>query len=98
MVKLELPHINLLTKLDLCEDRSGVEEFLVPDAAQLAARWAREPAACAVPCVPCAAAPSSAPLVWGRPAPTRFVRARRLRGGGLGRRARQGERLSTSHA
>jgi hypothetical protein len=31
MVKLELPHINLLTKMDLAEDRSAVQEFLIPD-------------------------------------------------------------------
>ncbi|KAI8468028.1 MAG: GPN-loop GTPase [Monoraphidium minutum] len=38
MVKLELPHINLLTKMDLCEDRKAVEEFLIPDPAILRAR------------------------------------------------------------
>jgi hypothetical protein len=32
MVKLELPHINLLTKMDLAEDRNAVQEFLIPDA------------------------------------------------------------------
>ncbi|KAF8063789.1 gpn3 [Scenedesmus sp. PABB004] len=31
MVKLEVPHINLLTKMDLAEDRAGIEEFLIPD-------------------------------------------------------------------
>jgi hypothetical protein len=31
MVKLELPHINLLTKVDLAEDRNAVQEFLIPD-------------------------------------------------------------------
>eukprot|EP00882_Tetradesmus_deserticola_P005090 GHRQ01005362.1.p1 GENE.GHRQ01005362.1~~GHRQ01005362.1.p1 ORF type:complete len:277 (+),score=129.82 GHRQ01005362.1:409-1239(+) len=31
MVKLELPHINLLTKMDLAEDRTAVQEFLIPD-------------------------------------------------------------------
>ncbi|GBF90441.1 hypothetical protein Rsub_03437 [Raphidocelis subcapitata] len=38
MVKLELPHINLLTKMDLCEDRRAIEEFLIPDPALLLAR------------------------------------------------------------
>ncbi|WIA34439.1 hypothetical protein OEZ86_012773 [Tetradesmus obliquus] len=31
MVKLELPHINLLTKMDLAEDKAAVQEFLIPD-------------------------------------------------------------------
>lgn len=31
MVKLELPHINVLTKMDICENRGEVEEFLVPE-------------------------------------------------------------------
>ncbi|KAF6256362.1 hypothetical protein COO60DRAFT_1640782 [Scenedesmus sp. NREL 46B-D3] len=31
MVKLELPHINLLTKMDLAEDRTAVQEFFIPD-------------------------------------------------------------------
>lgn len=31
MVKLELPHINLLTKMDLAEDKQAVQEFLIPD-------------------------------------------------------------------
>eukprot|EP00879_Flechtneria_rotunda_P005279 GHRR01005565.1.p1 GENE.GHRR01005565.1~~GHRR01005565.1.p1 ORF type:complete len:273 (+),score=103.11 GHRR01005565.1:450-1268(+) len=31
MVKLELPHINLLTKMDLAEDKQMVQEFLIPD-------------------------------------------------------------------
>lgn len=38
MVKLELPHINLLTKMDLCPERQEIEEFLIPDAAMLNAR------------------------------------------------------------
>jgi len=31
MVRLELPHVNLLTKMDLVEDKREVEEFLIPD-------------------------------------------------------------------
>jgi hypothetical protein len=31
MVKLELPHINLLTKMDLAEDKAAVQELLIPD-------------------------------------------------------------------
>lgn len=31
MVKLELPHVNLLTKVDLCEDKAALEQWLVPD-------------------------------------------------------------------
>ena len=31
MVRLELPHVNLLTKMDLVEDKRDVEEFLIPD-------------------------------------------------------------------
>lgn len=31
MVKLELPHINLLTKVDLAEDKNALREFLTPD-------------------------------------------------------------------
>jgi hypothetical protein len=31
MVKLELPHINLLTKMDLAEDKMVVEEYRIPD-------------------------------------------------------------------
>lgn len=31
MVKLELPHINLLTKMDLAEDKAAVEEYRIPD-------------------------------------------------------------------
>jgi putative ribosome biogenesis GTPase RsgA len=40
MVKLELPHINLLTKMDLAEDRTAVQEFLIPDPQLLMDRWA----------------------------------------------------------
>lgn len=40
MVKLELPHINLLTKMDLAEDKQAVEEFLIPDKQMLLDRWA----------------------------------------------------------
>ena len=40
MVKLELPHVNLLTKMDLLEDRREVEDFLVPDPGFLEARLA----------------------------------------------------------
>mmetsp|Transcript_26426 Transcript_26426/g.57647 ORF Transcript_26426/g.57647 Transcript_26426/m.57647 type:complete len:277 (+) Transcript_26426:143-973(+) len=31
MVKLELPHINLLTKMDLCENKKDIEDFLMPE-------------------------------------------------------------------
>jgi hypothetical protein len=31
MVRLELPHINLLTKVDLVEDKRQLEDFLIPD-------------------------------------------------------------------
>mmetsp|Transcript_34223 Transcript_34223/g.61727 ORF Transcript_34223/g.61727 Transcript_34223/m.61727 type:complete len:281 (-) Transcript_34223:173-1015(-) len=31
MVRLELPHVNLLTKCDLVSDKDSLEEFLVPD-------------------------------------------------------------------
>lgn len=31
MVQLELPHVNVLTKMDLCEDREDAERFLFPD-------------------------------------------------------------------
>lgn len=31
MVKLELPHINLLTKMDLAEDKAAVDEYRIPD-------------------------------------------------------------------
>jgi hypothetical protein len=39
MVKLELPHINLLTKMDLAEDKQAVEAFLIPDPHLLMDRW-----------------------------------------------------------
>jgi hypothetical protein len=42
MVRLELPHVNLLTKVDLLPDRRAVEEFLVPDPGLLLARCAPE--------------------------------------------------------
>lgn len=35
MVKLELPHINVLTKMDLAEDKAAIQEFLIPDPQQL---------------------------------------------------------------
>lgn len=35
MVKLELPHVNVLTKMDICESRRDVEQFLFPDAQML---------------------------------------------------------------
>lgn len=38
MVKLELPHINLLTKVDLAEDKQAMQEFLIPDKHQLLSR------------------------------------------------------------
>ncbi|EFJ47752.1 hypothetical protein VOLCADRAFT_81366 [Volvox carteri f. nagariensis] len=31
MVKLELPHVNILTKVDLMEDKNHLDEFLFPD-------------------------------------------------------------------
>jgi hypothetical protein len=31
MVKLELPHINLLTKMDLAEDKAVIDEYRIPD-------------------------------------------------------------------
>ncbi|KAF5826743.1 GPN-loop GTPase [Dunaliella salina] len=31
MVKLELPHVNVLTKMDICESKAEVEEFLFPE-------------------------------------------------------------------
>lgn len=40
MVKLELPHVNVLTKMDICPDRAAVEELLQPDGRQLAGRLA----------------------------------------------------------
>ncbi len=38
MVKLELPHINVLTKVDLAPDRAALDQFLVPDPDLLQAR------------------------------------------------------------
>ncbi|KAG2500420.1 hypothetical protein HYH03_001989 [Edaphochlamys debaryana] len=35
MVKLELPHVNILTKVDLLEDKRHLEDFLIPDPALL---------------------------------------------------------------
>jgi len=36
MIQLELPHVNVLTKMDLCKNREEVEEsFLFPDASHL---------------------------------------------------------------
>eukprot|EP00798_Chlamydomonas_sp_ICE-L_P009786 gene9787-7670_t len=31
MVKLELPHVNILTKMDICESKKEIEEFLIPE-------------------------------------------------------------------
>ncbi len=31
MVQLELPHVNVLTKADLCKDKQGLEGFRFPD-------------------------------------------------------------------
>ncbi len=42
MVKLELPHINLLTKMDLCEDKQLVGELVIPDSKLLLDRCAAE--------------------------------------------------------
>lgn len=36
MVLLEIPHVNLLTKMDLCPNRADIERFLFPDGRQLA--------------------------------------------------------------
>ena len=44
MVKLELPHVNLLTKMDLLDDRRAVEDFLIPDPGFLEARLAESTA------------------------------------------------------
>ncbi|GFR41654.1 hypothetical protein Agub_g2396 [Astrephomene gubernaculifera] len=35
MVKLELPHVNILTKIDLLEDKRHLDDFLFPDPALL---------------------------------------------------------------
>jgi len=36
MVQLELPHVNVLTKMDMCKNREEVEEhFLYPDGSHL---------------------------------------------------------------
>ncbi|PNW83992.1 hypothetical protein CHLRE_04g212650v5 [Chlamydomonas reinhardtii] len=35
MVKLELPHVNVLTKVDLLEDKRHLDDFLFPDSALL---------------------------------------------------------------
>ncbi|GIL85989.1 hypothetical protein Vretimale_9027 [Volvox reticuliferus] len=35
MVKLELPHVNVLTKIDLMEDKRHLDDFLFPDPRQL---------------------------------------------------------------
>ncbi|KAL6749512.1 GPN-loop GTPase [Haematococcus lacustris] len=31
MVKLELPHVNILTKMDICESKAEIEDFLFPE-------------------------------------------------------------------
>ncbi|CAD7702944.1 unnamed protein product [Ostreobium quekettii] len=31
MVHLAIPHINIITKMDLCENKSSIDEFLIPD-------------------------------------------------------------------
>eukprot|EP00199_Chlamydomonas_sp_CCMP681_P006572 CAMPEP_0119104244 /NCGR_PEP_ID=MMETSP1180-20130426/2502_1 /TAXON_ID=3052 ORGANISM="Chlamydomonas cf sp, Strain CCMP681" /NCGR_SAMPLE_ID=MMETSP1180 /ASSEMBLY_ACC=CAM_ASM_000741 /LENGTH=280 /DNA_ID=CAMNT_0007088943 /DNA_START=107 /DNA_END=946 /DNA_ORIENTATION=- len=31
MVKLELPHVNVLTKMDICESKKDIEDFLFPE-------------------------------------------------------------------
>ena len=47
MVQLELPHVNVLTKVDLLppEGREGLERFLIPDGRELAADLAARRAA-----------------------------------------------------
>jgi hypothetical protein len=39
MVKLELPHINLLTKMDLAEDKAAIDEYRIPDKQMLLDRY-----------------------------------------------------------
>ena len=36
MVLLEIPHVNLLTKMDLCPNKEEIERFLIPDGRALA--------------------------------------------------------------
>jgi hypothetical protein len=40
MVRLELPHVNILTKMDICPDRAAVMELLIPDRHALLPRLA----------------------------------------------------------
>lgn len=35
MVQLELPHVNVLTKADLCKDKQGLEGFRFPDPVEM---------------------------------------------------------------
>jgi len=42
MVKLELPHINVLTKMDICPDKQGLDDFLYPEPKELQRRLANE--------------------------------------------------------
>ncbi|GJP40049.1 hypothetical protein CLOM_g24339 [Closterium sp. NIES-68] len=35
MVQLELPHVNVLTKVDLLQDKCAIEKYLEPEAAML---------------------------------------------------------------
>lgn len=35
MLQLEVPHINILTKMDLCEDTTRIERFLSSDSSLL---------------------------------------------------------------
>ncbi|GAX83076.1 hypothetical protein CEUSTIGMA_g10502.t1 [Chlamydomonas eustigma] len=42
MVKLELPHINVLTKMDIYPDKRDVEEFLIPEPKHLLDRLTAE--------------------------------------------------------
>ncbi|MEW5301447.1 MAG: hypothetical protein WDW38_001181 [Sanguina aurantia] len=37
MVKLELPHVNILTKMDICEDKDAIDEFRFPEPTTLLA-------------------------------------------------------------
>lgn len=42
MVKLELPHVNLLTKMDLAEDKAVIDEYRIPDKQMLLDRLGQE--------------------------------------------------------
>lgn len=38
MVRLELPHVNVLTKMDICQNKKEVEDFMYPDPRLLLAK------------------------------------------------------------